>query len=271
MYDIKTSIDWTSMEIKAQTALNLGAARIKLPGGRVQAERLIEAEYAQLIRPLIMDIPVDSSRRISDLLRDGELTAAAVDALSRPSHQTPPALSTDMGSMRVSYTVSLRAIGASLLRHSRPSAVRPPLSPVKAPAYTGIIIIASGSLPIHGRNASSLVQPCLFPKIWDTDMNLIYERGMTDPDTGAEGIVTYVPEEAIFRAVPSGMDSALEARAGANPLRIIARKVFGIYPTDPVIDRSDALLILSTEENRRLLREARVVFALAPSVLNAPL
>jgi hypothetical protein len=49
---------------------------------------------------------------------------------------------------------------------------------------------------------------------------------------------------------------------GSNPLRIIARGVFGIDPTDPVIDRDDALLILSTENNRRLLREGRVVLVL---------
>ena len=57
---------------------------------------------------------------------------------------------------------------------------------------------------------------------------------------------------------------------GPNPLRSIAREVFGIRPTDPVIDREDALLIISSEENRRLLREGKVVLILHQDVLTPP-
>jgi hypothetical protein len=107
-------------------------------------------------------------------------------------------------------------------------------------------------------------------------MNLIYERAITDPaifradappDLKKDAIVKYIPEEALFRATPSGMDADLERFVGDNPLRIIARGVFGMSPTDPVIDRADALLILSSDENLRLLREAKVVIALNQSVL----
>jgi hypothetical protein len=54
-------------------------------------------------------------------------------------------------------------------------------------------------------------------------------------------------------------------------LRIIARGVFGARPTDPIIDRDDALLILSTEANRRLLREGRIAIVLNSEVLKHPL
>jgi hypothetical protein len=47
----------------------------------------------------------------------------------------------------------------------------------------------------------------------------------------------------------------------------MARGVFGIHPTDMVIDKSDALLVISSETNRRLLREGRVVIILPESVL----
>jgi hypothetical protein len=47
--------------------------------------------------------------------------------------------------------------------------------------------------------------------------------------------------------------------------------VYGIRPTDPIIDREDALLILSSEENIRLLREGRVAIVLDQSVLRNPL
>lgn len=270
-FDIKSFVDWIDMEIRAQTALNLASANIKLPAERVRAQELVEGEYLHLIRPVILNIQVDSSHTVADLLSGRELNLADIDGLSRPTGKTPPALSKDLGFMQVSYTVSLKAMSKALLRHSRPSPIRRPLSPLKAPAYTGVIIIATGSLPIHGRNTASLVQPCVFPKIWDTEMNLIYERSMTDPDRNKGGVVKYVPEEAVFRPTPSGMDDDLEAFVGKNPLRIIARGVFGMSPTDPIIDRNDALLILSSDDNINLLRQARVVFVLDPAALNASL
>jgi hypothetical protein len=94
---------------------------------------------------------------------------------------------------------------------------------------------------------------------------------MTDPDKHKGGVVKYVAGEAVFRPTPSGMDEDLEALVGENPLRVIARGVFGVNPTDPIIDRNDALLILSSDENIDLLRQARVVFVLDPAALNAPL
>jgi hypothetical protein len=134
--------------------------------------------------------------------------------------------------------------------------------------------VADGELPIHGRNTDALVRPCLFPKIWDTEMNQIYERNITDPAISKEGqrmIVRYTTAESIFRPTPSGLEGELAELAGPNPLRIIARGVFGVCPTDPVIDREDALVIMATENNRRLLREGRVVLVLNSAVLKNPL
>jgi hypothetical protein len=54
---------------------------------------------------------------------------------------------------------------------------------------------------------------------------------------------------------------------GNNPLRIVANGVYGQTPTDPVIDREDALLIFSSEANRRLLREGKVALILEKNTL----
>jgi hypothetical protein len=80
-------------------------------------------------------------------------------------------------------------------------------------------------------------------------------------------MVKYVSRPRVFRDTPSGIDPDVELLVGNNPLRIIARGVFGIRPTDPIIDRDDALLIISSENNRRLLREGKVVIVLDDSVL----
>jgi len=58
---------------------------------------------------------------------------------------------------------------------------------------------------------------------------------------------------------------------GERPLRIFARGVFGISLTDPIIAREDALLIISTAENRSLLSQGRVAIVLDDSVLKIPI
>ena len=104
-------------------------------------------------------------------------------------------------------------------------------------------------------------------------MNLIYERNMVEPSSvsfaGKDGtfMIFYAVADSIFRPTPSGLEGELASLLGPRPLRILARGVFGVTPTDPVIDRDDALKIISTENNRRLLREGRVALVLNEKML----
>jgi hypothetical protein len=263
-------VEWETMKISASVALNLASAGIRLPTGRAQAEELVDTEYPRLIRPSLLAVPVDSSSSLQDLVDRGEFSLQSIGAIAQAAARRPPALSTDLSSLTISYTIDLARLGSALIRHRRPAELVRPLRPLPAASYTGIIILAAEVLPIRGRNATAMAQPCLFPKVWDTDMNLIYERTMVDPNSGA-AMVRYVSSSSVFRPTPSGLSPELTALVGNNPLRIIARGVYGIRPTDPVIDREDALLILSSENNLRLLREARVAIMLDQRVLENPL
>jgi hypothetical protein len=270
--DISGALKWETMELAASVALNLASAGIRLPTGRAQAEEFVDAEYPRLIRPSLLSVPVDSSASLQDLIDRGEFSLQSLGAIAQGARRVPPALSADLSSLTASYTIDLTRLSAALIRHSRPAELARPLRPLPAASYTGIIILAADPLPIRGRNTAALVQPCLFPKVWDTDMNLIYERTMMDPDRARRAaIVRYVSSADVFRPTPSGLSPELAALAGDNPLRIIARGVYGIRPTDPVIDREDALLILSSENNLRLLREGRVAIMVDQSVLSKSL
>jgi hypothetical protein len=267
--DIAGAVEWDKMEINAAVSLDLASANIKLPTGRTQAESLIAAEYLRLIRPGILNLQVDSSSTITNLIDRGEFSLLRAENLALGARMVPPSLSPDLSTLSAAYSVSLAGVSADLIRHRRPAEIPRTLTPVPAPAYTGIIIIADGELPVHGKNSAALPVPCLFPKIWDTEMNLIYERNMLEPRNGI--MVRYVPADSIFRPTPSGLAPEIAGLAGPNPLRILARGVFGERPTDPIIDRADALLIISSEENRRLLREGRVVMVLDSPVLKSGL
>jgi len=259
--EIKGSIDWQKMTFDVTVTLNLQKAGIRLPAGRSLAEALLETEFSYCIESAIMDVQADSSSTLGDLINRGELAAAS---FNRNTSIQPPALSADLFAISGRAAVNLSGIGVELVRHSRARVIHPPLIPTPVRDYTGIIIIADEELPVHGRYSSALVVPCLFPKIWDSEMNQLYARDAVDPDLlrGETAYVLYISRESIMRAVPSAMDADLIARVGDNPLRIMARGIFGAVPTDPIIDREDALLILSSENNRRLLREGRIVIVL---------
>ena len=259
------TVEWDTQEVNAVISLDLASAGLRLPAGRTQGEALISSEYLRLIRPAILSLQVDSSYTISDLVRRGELTMQDVDNFASRARAVPPALSRDFTSLAAAYTLNIADISAALIRHTRPVQVPRTIRPVPASFYTGIIIIASESLPIHGRMGSALAQPCLFPQIWDSEMNLIFERNMLN--TNVRTAVRYFRMRDIFAAGPSGLSPEITSVVGTRPLRIFAQGVFGITPSDLIIDRDDVLLIISNEENRRLLSEGRIAIILDESVL----
>jgi hypothetical protein len=266
---ISGSVEWDKLEIKAVVSLDMASAGLKLPNGRTQSEALIASEYVRLIRPGILNLQVDSSSNIADMLKRGEWNSSDVENIALQVRSVPPALSPDFASLSASYTLDIDKIRAALIRHKRPAEIPMTLNPISAPAYTGIIIIAAETLPIHGTKSAALVQPCLFPKIWDSNMKLIFERNMSNPN--ANTMVRYFPAQEIFATGPSGLSPSISSVVGSHPLRIFARGVFGINPTDPIINHEDALQIISREENRNLLREGRIAIIIDDSLLRSPL
>jgi len=262
---IEGSVEWDRMEINAVVSLDLASAGIRLPAGRMQGEAILASEYLRLIRPGLLNIQVDSSSVIADLIGRGEWSLFEIENLALQARAVPPALSPGFDRLSARYTIGIEGISEAFIRHRQPIDVPRTLTPVPAPAFTGIIVIASDTQSVHGREGSALVRPSLFPRIWDTQMNLIFERNMLDPNAGA--MVRYFCRQGIFAGGPTGLSPELAAVVGDRPLRVFARGVFGETPTDPIISREDALQIISTPENRNLLREGRVAIILDDSVL----
>ncbi|MCL2185654.1 MAG: polymerase [Treponema sp.] len=265
--EISGSIDWQTMQLNAEISLDLQSARLRLPSGRIQAEIILNDNYLNLINSPLIGLQVDSSSSISDLVTKRELSPKEIETLALKANSIAPALSADMRKITASHTLSLSNVITALLRHTRPSPIIRTLNPITTARYTGIIIIATDSLPVYSMKSSARAIPCLFPKIWDTEMNLIYERNMLEINNTS--MVRYTSSQNIFQNTPSGLTPELQAIVGDRPLRIFAAGVFGVKPTDLIIDRNDALLIISSEENKRLLSQGRVVFVLDDSVLRS--
>jgi hypothetical protein len=257
-------LDWTRMEINISVQVDLKKSGISLPTGRPQAEERLFNEYISQTERVLYSIPFDSSSTIRDLVEDGRLKPNTPAELALSAKTSSPAFSADMNRITGSYTINLHTIMSKLKTHDENADFMRTINPPDAPSYTGIIIIANDELPVHGRHSSARLEPCLFPKIWDTDMNLIFDKKFNESQKLP---VHYADRDAIFQRSPSGLSAELEYIVGEKPLRIIARELFGVHPTDPVIDTEDARIILSSEENRRLLREGRLVIISASELL----
>jgi len=266
---INGALEWNKQEINAVVSLDMASSGLKLPNGRMQGEALIASEYVRLIRPALLNIQVDSSSTVADMVKRGEWSFLDVENLALQVRTVPPALSPDLSSLLAFYTLGINDISAALIRHQRPVDIPVTLTPVSAPAYTGIVIIAAENLPVYGTKSSALLRPCLFPKIWDTEMKLIFERNMLSPRAGS--MVRYFSMREIFAGGPSGLSREITAVVGSRPLRVFAHGVFGMQPTDPIIGREDVLQIISNKENRNLLREGRVAIIIDDTLLVSPL
>jgi len=266
---VRGAVEWDRMEISAEISIGLAEAGIRLPAGRLQGEAMLAAEYLRLIRPAILGLQADSSSTIADLVGRGEWSLFELESLALGARSVPPALSPGLDRLSASYSLCIGGISGAFIRHARPIDVPRTLAPVPAPAFTGILIVASGELPVHGREGSALARPALFPRIWDSQMGLVFERNMLDPAAGRP-MARYFCRRAIFAGGPTGLSPELAAVVGDRPLRVFASGVFGAVPTDPIISREDALQIISLQENRDLLRGGRVAIILDEPALRVP-
>ena len=249
-----STVDWVAPSFNSELMLDIEAAGINMPSGRNAAIVKINTNLPALEKDPFLSLYADSAYSIGDMVLQNQITFEEISNVMSKGKKKPGILSSDMSTMTINHTFSLQDISALLIKHNAPYTPNIPIETVSSRPYTGIIIDARGTLAVQGEFVTSEVFPCLFPKIWDETMDLLYEKNMAYSDIAKQqGIVSYswTDNEAEYQDV-----------IGKDPLRISARKVYGANRTDPVISRTDALKILSVPENLQLLKEGKIVILL---------
>jgi hypothetical protein len=257
VYKTRARVDWRERVFKLDVELDLAAAGLRMPEGRLDAERMLERDIGGLEKDAVFAIQADSHRTIGDAVEDGSIEADRLVELVGVIRTETSSFSKDMRFFRSTYALSLDSLASLFLSGGRPTPVRAPLEEREGRTYSGIVVYAKGSLPVHGEGVEDKAKPCLFPRIYDSDMNLILDKGIVAPEVLAEagpsgGVLGYA----------SGLGVEAGSRVGGDPLRVMAKELFGDDRTDYIISREDALRILSGESNRELLRQGKVVVVL---------
>ena len=247
-------IDWTKQQFVSSVSFDTEKAGISLPSGKNAATESMYLKLPALIKDPLLSLYVDNAKQLGDFVLDGTLTLKEITDIVYGGKMTSAVFKSGKLTLSLTNTIAVPSISGMLLRQRTPYAPPVPIASTASRTYSGIVIDARGKLPVHGEYVKSVVSPCFFPRIWDENMDLIYERDMASFDAARlRGIVLYGETDDI---------RAYHERIGYDPLYIKAYKVYGKNRTDPVIRESDALRILTVEQNRVLLKEGKVVVIL---------
>ncbi len=256
-----STINWKTETVTSIIRLDTHATGVRLPEGRSSALELIEMKLPSLLQETFYSIPLDSREKLGHAVERGSLSLSELNKIIDSAKKTPPWFSSDLTSLSMSCTMPLSTLGSIFVTHSKAYEPKAPLQSIHTRAYSGIVIDARGSLPVHGEYREDTVQPCLFPKIWNTDMESVYEKNMMDGKRAQKaGIISYASESESAEVLQ---------RVGKDPLRIRARGVFGNHRTDPVISMDDYLKIYALADNRALLKEGKIVILLDQATLES--
>lgn len=256
---INSSVNWETGLIRSRASLDIERSKISMPSGRNTALQKLDMDLPALLKDTFFAIQVDSSEKLGTAVLSGRVSLADITAEIDRGTKSPPWISRDLGEAAMDHHISLHRIGALFIRHTSVWVPPIPLERISTRAWTGIIIDARGALPVHGEFVADHVNPALFPKIWNSGMDLLFERNSVKPLIArSSGVVRY----------SSSLDErTYRDRIGVDPLRITARGVFGQYRTDPVIAMEDYLRIVTSEANRTLLAEGKIVIILDQEIL----
>ena len=249
-----SSINWITREFKTDISLNTEKANLQMPSGKKTASFQIKSKMPPLIQPALLSLFENSEKNLSDTVIADELSLDQVYNFIMGGYKTPDVFTKDMAFLRTTNTVNVKDLSKLLIRHTYAYNPEKPIEYVASRPYTGIIIDARGSYPVHGEYVSSEISPCFFPQIWDDQMNRIYEKNNADPAiVESIGLVGYHYSEN---------EADYADRIGLDPLYIKATEVYGRNRTDPIIKHKDALKILTVPENVQLLKEGKIVVLL---------
>lgn len=122
--------------------------------------------------------------------------------------------------------------------------------------FSGLVIFAMGDLPWQNGQTARW-QPSLSFRLLNPRGEVVFDPSMSDPEFAVKWGQAGV-------SLGKFNEDRWVDRIGNDPLRIVARGVWGARPGDLVLADADWDRLLSREANRRLLAEGRVLILYGP-------
>ncbi|AHC15565.1 hypothetical protein [Salinispira pacifica] len=249
---VDSSMDWENGILRVTVSRTVDDRGYNLPAALYSAELEIERRLPDILFRELLNVQVDSWNSLEDTLRNEPELISFIENLSATAEHVSVRPDPSVPVLHSSYALELYPrLSGELVRHGNSFPMNEVLQWQPGSDYSGIVIYAGRELPVHGEQRSAALEPALFPVIYDENMRVVADKNRLDPEYASRwGVAAYT----------RGFDeSEHRERIGDNPYRIIATSLFGITPSDPLIPPADADVLLYSENNRRLLREGRIL------------
>ncbi|MBN1410789.1 MAG: hypothetical protein JW969_08080 [Spirochaetales bacterium] len=242
MYSIDITIA-SSEPLKADSRFNL--------------ETRVEEQIDEIFLNNISGLIVDSSNILKDRFKDDMSLVHKMKVLAQSGTKTYSRFSRDKKSVTIRYAFSFfgdNGLLSLLVMHERPVPIRHFIGFAPTKKFSGLVIYAKGEYPVFGTNQTGKLQPAVFFRIFDENMDLVLNRQMCDPGFLRKwGMAEYSMEWD---------EKGTTARVGAFPYYTMASMIFGRHTTDIILPQDVVEKLLSIDENLNLLKEGRILIIL---------
>ena len=253
-YDLRTdmSVSWESGDIIITTEAEIPDSEDNLTTERFRISESVDRSLTEIASDSFDGIYLDSMTTVSGFLKSHQQKMTLFDNLNYSLRKVSSSFSRDFSSVVNVYRYGIFSdLMPILIDHDKPSPVPEIIGFEPSAPFSGIVIFASDSLPLYGESSKTTLKPAVFPRIYDENMNLVASAEMTEPEFLSRwGFAGYTDKTSA---------DSLRDRAGLYPFYTTAVAVFGINETDILISDEAARKLLSREENRRLIREGRII------------
>lgn len=264
-FSSSSSIDWEQGLLHTEITASTRGVNQNPASAATTATRNIFNEKKTFLLQALLKVRVDSRRTLSDIARENPSILRDLERFADGAQAGPSRISTDLSQVSVPFSLKLYpGLTELLVRHTKASPLDAAFQWQGLSNYTGLVIYAAEELPARGerekgQQVETLAQPALFIDLYDPNLNFISEPNRLEPGYLIQwGAVAYT----------SGFDeTAFLDRIGSRPLRVTAREIFGIHPTDLILSQETKDNLLTSPENRRFLQEGRVLVILSPDRL----
>jgi hypothetical protein len=257
---VRPTVDWQAGALVLDIRFSLDTAGLQ-QDYRFQAERELQRVLPALFLQAAVGILYDSSRTVGERIHESQelyfsLSERGSPAFARKEYSR---LAPDLRQVEVGYRFPLygpQGLAVPFILHTHPYPMPRLLGFVPTRIFSGLVIDARGQLPAHGKDSRESLQPALFPKLYDEQMNLVLSPEMCEPEyLGRWGMAAYAYEED---------ETPFFERIRTTPLRTAARGVFGINATDVILPDDAVRRLLTLEANQAMLRQCRILIIVDP-------
>ncbi|MFQ3619329.1 MAG: hypothetical protein SNJ78_00145 [Spirochaetales bacterium] len=252
LFKVAGKVDWIKQTFILQVEAPLPSSSPNLPAAPVTVKNRIHQALPELVPRGASSLQIDSRRTLAEWMAESSLYVSRLLEASLEGRESLVQYSPTLSSLLVEYLFPLfEVFGSRIVLHTRPMEIPHILQWVPSARFSGVVIYAKGELLHYGENRKRRLKPALFPQLYMEPIDPVLLTPMVDP--------SYLKRWGVAAYTDSLQEGPFLERIGRTPLRIFATGVFGKYPTDLIISREDGYTLLTLPENRRLLREGRIL------------